>query len=102
MLSCPHEGEMVLLHGFEKKSQKTPIYELDVAMRRLKGFEQVTSESEQGHPGASLESFLIEEGISEEATALAIKRMLAWQLREVMRQRIDLLEPHACNHSRMI
>ena len=24
------------------------------------------------------------------------------QLREVMRQRIDLLEPHACNHSRMI
>jgi phage-related protein len=35
---CPHEGRMVLLHGFIKKSQKTPVNELDTAERRMKGF----------------------------------------------------------------
>ena len=28
------EGEMVLLHGFEKKSQKTPPFEIEVALKR--------------------------------------------------------------------
>jgi phage-related protein len=28
------EGEMVLLHGFEKKTQKTPKQEIDIALRR--------------------------------------------------------------------
>jgi phage-related protein len=30
-------GDMVLLHGFEKKSQKTPDHELAVAVKRMKG-----------------------------------------------------------------
>ncbi len=34
---CAHEGYMVLLHGFIKKSQKTPDYELAVAVKRMKG-----------------------------------------------------------------
>ena len=29
-------GEMVLLHGFEKKSQKTPLKEIDLALNRKK------------------------------------------------------------------
>jgi len=37
VLFCAHEGEMILLHGFMKKSQKTPERELDVAERRMKG-----------------------------------------------------------------
>lgn len=34
---CSHEGSMVLLHGFIKKSQKTPTNELDVADKRMRG-----------------------------------------------------------------
>jgi phage-related protein len=35
--SCAHEGNMVLLHGFIKKSQKTPDREIAVAVIRMKG-----------------------------------------------------------------
>ena len=34
---CAHEGNMVLLHGFIKKSQKTPANELAIAVKRMKG-----------------------------------------------------------------
>lgn len=36
------------------------------------------------HVGSSLESFLQEEGILEEATALAVKRIIAWQISHEM------------------
>jgi len=32
-----HKGSMVLLHGFIKKSQKTPAKELDIAVKRQNG-----------------------------------------------------------------
>ena len=34
---CAHEEYMILLHGFIKKSQKTPAHELAVAVKRMKG-----------------------------------------------------------------
>jgi len=34
---CIHGQNMVLLHGFIKKTQKTPDKELDTAMRRMRG-----------------------------------------------------------------
>ncbi|MAU96258.1 MAG: hypothetical protein CMP81_10265 [Fulvimarina sp.] len=34
---CAHEGHMVLLHGFEKKTRKTPDHDIDVAVKRMKG-----------------------------------------------------------------
>ncbi|MCV3214359.1 type II toxin-antitoxin system RelE/ParE family toxin [Plectonema radiosum NIES-515] len=34
VLFCIHEGEMILLHGFIKKSQKTPKQELNLAKER--------------------------------------------------------------------
>lgn len=37
VIFCAHEGEMVLLHGFIKKSQKTPMQDLDLADKRLRG-----------------------------------------------------------------
>ena len=37
---CVHDSSMVLLHGFIKKSQKTPAHELDVAVKRMKGLEK--------------------------------------------------------------
>lgn len=34
---CVHDGHMALLHGFIKKSQKTPAKELATAEKRMKG-----------------------------------------------------------------
>ena len=33
------KGEMVLLHGFMKKSQKTPASDIDLARKRMKELE---------------------------------------------------------------
>jgi predicted XRE-type DNA-binding protein len=38
------------------------------------------------HIGSTFESFLQEEGIAEEVNAAAIKRVLAWQIEEAMKQ----------------
>jgi antitoxin HicB len=37
------------------------------------------------HSGSTLDSFLQEEGILEEVEAVAIKRVIAWQLTEAMK-----------------
>ena len=39
------------------------------------------------HWGSTLEDFLDEEGIREEATTAAIKRVIAWQLAEEMKKK---------------
>lgn len=39
------------------------------------------------HWGSTLEDFLDEEGIREEATTVAIKRVIAWQLAEEMKRK---------------
>ncbi|MEL6855808.1 MAG: type II toxin-antitoxin system RelE/ParE family toxin [Cyanobacteria bacterium J06607_13] len=39
VLFCIHKGQMVLLHGFIKKSQKTPKQELDLALDRKRKVE---------------------------------------------------------------
>ncbi|MFV3129281.1 type II toxin-antitoxin system RelE/ParE family toxin [Niveispirillum sp. KHB5.9] len=36
ILFCVHEGRMVLLHGFIKKTEKTPQADLDLAKDRMK------------------------------------------------------------------
>jgi antitoxin HicB len=38
----------------------------------------------QNHIGSSLDDFLIEEGILTEVTTIAIKRVLAWQIAQIM------------------
>ena len=37
VIFCVARGQMVLLHGFIKKTQKTPRHDLDVALKRSKG-----------------------------------------------------------------
>lgn len=37
VLFCIHEGELILLHGFLKKTQKTPERDLMIAERRMRG-----------------------------------------------------------------
>lgn len=39
------------------------------------------------HSGSTFDSFLEEEGIREEVEAVAVKRVLAWQLAEAMRKK---------------
>lgn len=40
VIFCIAEGNMVLLHAFVKKTQKTPVQDLDTARRRHKDIEQ--------------------------------------------------------------
>jgi phage-related protein len=40
ILFCIHEGNMVLLHGFVKKTKKTPDTDLATALKRKKEVEQ--------------------------------------------------------------
>jgi phage-related protein len=37
VIFCVEQGRMVLLHGFIKKTQKTPQRDIDLALRRKKG-----------------------------------------------------------------
>jgi phage-related protein len=37
VIFCVDEGRMVLLHGFVKKSRKTPRKDMDLALKRMKG-----------------------------------------------------------------
>jgi phage-related protein len=34
MIFCAHDGELVAVHGFIKKSQTTPPLDLDLALKR--------------------------------------------------------------------
>lgn len=45
----------------------------------------ITKKPSFDHTGSSFDSFLQEEGILEEVQALAIKRVIAWQLAEAMK-----------------
>lgn len=40
----------------------------------------------KGHIGSSFEEFLRDEGAYEETTAVAVKRVLAWQLEQAMEE----------------
>ncbi len=45
-----------------------------------------TKQKTMDHSGSSFDSFLEQEGIREEVEAVAIKRVLAWQLEQAMRK----------------
>ena len=40
IIFCATGGHMVLLHGFIKKTQTTPMQEIDLALKRMKGDER--------------------------------------------------------------
>lgn len=37
VIFCVVEGQMILLHAFIKKTQKTPLREIDLALNRMRG-----------------------------------------------------------------
>jgi hypothetical protein len=46
----------------------------------------MTNEIEKGRLGPTLDSFLEEQGIAEETREIAVKRVIAWQLAQVMEE----------------
>jgi phage-related protein len=40
VIFCVSDGQMVLLHGFIKKTQKAPRHEIELALARMKGEER--------------------------------------------------------------
>ena len=46
----------------------------------------MTDDAEKGRPGQLFEDFLREQGTYEDTTEQAVKRVLAWQLAEAMKQ----------------
>jgi antitoxin HicB len=46
----------------------------------------MTNEIEKGRLGPTFDSFLEEQGIAEETREIAVKRVIAWQLAQVMEE----------------
>lgn len=48
------------------------------------------TDTKNPHRGATLDDFLAEDGIDEQATTIAVKRVIAWQIQQAMtEQRIS-------------
>ena len=74
------EAQMVLLHAFPKSTQKTPKADLAIALTRLKEVPSMTT-----HIGSNFDDLLRDDGVLEEVTAIAVKRVIAWQITEAMK-----------------
>ena len=79
---CFHAGDLYALHGFIKKTQKTPADDLNW---RSAG-KRMWNMADNKHKGSSLDSLFEEEGALGEMQARAIKEVIAWQLGEAMRE----------------
>jgi antitoxin HicB len=94
MLFSFHQGRLLVLHGFIKKSQRTPNEDLALArnangnskcergaMKKVKKKKAYRSTDDL----TTLDEFLKTEGKLEEFEAVAIKEVLAWQIVEAMK-----------------
>ena len=85
---------IVVVHGFIKKTQKTPDEELTLARKRkriqgLKEARMIKSKKKKAPRSpnrlSTLDDLLKQEGKLEEFRATAIKEVLAWQIEEAMK-----------------
>ena len=82
---------MVLLHGFIKKGRETPGSDLELAKQRLKEAQECrmmtkTARKANPHIGSDIDDFLREEGVYDQAEAVAVKRVLAFELERNMKK----------------
>ena len=75
---------MILLHGFIKKSQKTSPEDLQLARERLSRLRG--SEVNKKYIGSNFDDFLQEEGLLTDAEAVAVKRVIAFQVARLMEE----------------
>ena len=83
LLFFVHGDRIGVVHGFIKKTQKTPADDLELARAAHEG-DAGMSGKKNPHWGTSLDEFLAKEGIREAAKAEALTRVIAWQLNEEM------------------
>ena len=86
LLFFVHEGRIGIVIGFVKKTQRTPARGLGARTTANAG-DDLMSKSVNPHWGSTLDDFLEEEGIREEVTTAAIKKVIAWQLAEEMKKK---------------
>jgi predicted GIY-YIG superfamily endonuclease len=92
---------MILLHGFIKKTQKTPPQELELAFKRKKttGIMEKIMRRKNPHIGSSFDDFLKEEGIYEEIKASTSKRLLAMQMEKEMKKKTNFKKQNGEGHA---
>ena len=80
-----HEGEIVLLHGFIKKTRKTPTEDRVLALqRKMRTSKPVKTRNK--HRGSSFREFLRDDGMLEEVQAVALKRVVALKVYDLMKK----------------
>jgi len=78
---------LVILHGFIKKSQITPLAELKITRKRLSSMAKYKDrELNEKHIGSSFDDFLKEESIYDEVVVAATKKALAFKIQQLMRE----------------
>jgi len=83
VLLCLYREHLVALHGFIKKTRTTPDEDLALARKRQKALKEMSRK----HKGSSIDDFLKEEGIFDEAQSQAVKEVVAWQLAQAMKEK---------------
>jgi phage-related protein/predicted XRE-type DNA-binding protein len=84
------QGKILVLHGFIKKTQKTPDDDLALARVNVNLIREGVNMKKKKPPRstdelATLDEFLKGEGKLEDFEAVAIKEVLAWQIAEAMK-----------------
>jgi hypothetical protein len=83
------QGLMLLSHGSIKRTQKTPQGDLEFTRKTNERGDTMTKTNKPKNPhvGSTHDDFLKEQGIYEDVPSTAIKRVLALQLEQAMKER---------------
>ena len=80
-----YADHMVLLHGFVKKTRR--VLKPDPGGRRTQRKGEHIMTNRKGRIGSSFEDYLAAQGTLGETNAMAVKRVLAWELEQAMQRR---------------
>ncbi len=83
---CTIDGEMVLLHGFLKKSQKLLQVDIDLALQRKRELILMENQNKGRVSEETFDDFLEEEGMLGSCEDRAIKEILAEQISVTMKE----------------
>jgi hypothetical protein len=88
VLICHHQGRLVALQGFIKKTRATPEDHLALGAQAPEGVGAMSKKNlGSRNLGSTIDDFLKNENIFEEAQAQAIKEVVAWQLAKAMKKK---------------